>query len=87
MTDPGLYHAMLSTVSLYMHGHLGIEARQDILYHRGETMKIIHERLADVDKVDKGLLMSTIVTILSFEVLPSLQITWPIANNPTEPLR
>jgi hypothetical protein len=61
---------MLSTVSLYMHGHLGIEARQDILYHRGETMKIIHERLANIDNVDKGLLMSTIVTILSFEVQP-----------------
>lgn len=59
---------MLSTVSLYMHGHLGIEARQDILYHRGETMKIIHERLANIDNVDRGLLMSTIVTILSFEV-------------------
>ncbi|TID15076.1 hypothetical protein E6O75_ATG08329 [Venturia nashicola] len=48
MRDAGLYHAMLSTVSLYMHGHLGIEARQDILFH--ETMKIIHERLANIDK-------------------------------------
>ncbi|KAE9966372.1 hypothetical protein EG328_008987 [Venturia inaequalis] len=69
MRDAGLYHAMLSTVSLYMHGHLGIEARQDILFHRGETMKIIHERLANIDNVDRGLLMSTIVTILSFENL------------------
>lgn len=72
MRDAGLYHAMLSTVSLYMHGHLGIEARQDILFHRGETMKIIHERLANIDNVDRGLLMSTIVTILSFEVAFSL---------------
>lgn len=72
MRDAGLYHAMLSTVSLYMHGHLGIEARRDILFHRGETMKIIHERLANIDNVDKGLLMSTIVTILSFEVHPTL---------------
>jgi len=69
MHDPGLYHAMLSTVSLYMHGHCGIEAKQEILYHRGETMRIIHERLANLEGVDVGLLMSVIVTILSFENL------------------
>jgi hypothetical protein len=49
-------------------GHCGIEAKQDILYHRGEAMRIIHERLANLEGVNKGLLISVIVTILSFEV-------------------
>jgi hypothetical protein len=68
---------MLSTVSLYMHSHLGIEARQDILYHRGKTMKIIHDRLANIENVDKGSLMSTIVTILSFEVSTKYRTSGP----------
>jgi hypothetical protein len=51
-------------------------------------MKIIHERLADIDNVDKGLLMSTIVTILSFEVrLLSASRTTNVLTLSTELMR
>ncbi|KAF2423725.1 hypothetical protein EJ08DRAFT_440158 [Tothia fuscella] len=70
MRDPGLFNGMLSTVALYMHSHVGISVvREDILFHRGETMKIINTRLASMTGVDASNLIGVIATILSFENL------------------
>jgi hypothetical protein len=69
MTDPGLFNSILSTVALYMHSHVGIPVvKEDILYHRGETMKIINQRLNNMAGVDASILVGVIATILSFEV-------------------
>jgi hypothetical protein len=70
MTDPGLWNSILSTVALYMHSHVGIPVvKEDILYHRGETMKIINQRLSNMEGVNAAVLIGVIATILSFEVV------------------
>jgi hypothetical protein len=73
MRDPGLFNGILSTVALYMHSHIGIPVvKEDILYHRGETMKIINQRLHNMAGVDASVLIGVIATILSFEVSSTL---------------
>jgi hypothetical protein len=70
MRDPGLFNSILSTVALYMHSHVGITVvKEDILYHRGETMNIINQRLNNMAGVDPAILIGVIATILSFEVI------------------
>jgi hypothetical protein len=73
MRDPGLFNSILSTVALYMHSHVGITVvKEDILFHRGETMKIINQRLNNMEGVDASILIGVIATILSFEVIYSM---------------
>lgn len=75
MIDPGLFHGILSTVALYMHSHIGIPiVKEDILFHRGQTMGIINKRLNDIKGIDASLLIGAIATILSFEVRKSLNL-------------
>lgn len=70
MTDAGFFHGMLAIVALYMHGHCGIPVKEDILYHRGETMQVIHRGLTNPKAANLPMLVSTMVTITSFEVIP-----------------
>jgi hypothetical protein len=70
MLDPGLFHGTLSIVALYMHNHIGITiVKEDLFFHRGEAMKIISKQLHNINRVDISMLIGTIATMLSFEVL------------------
>lgn len=69
LEDPGLFHGILSIVALYMYSHVGITmVKEDLFFHRGEAMRIINDRLNNINGSDTSFLIASIATMLSFEV-------------------
>jgi len=89
MSDSALAHATLSMVAQQEETLYGREYSQDSLYHKGEVMKLINNRLRDKDHVvcNANVIAVALLVVTSLMGIPDIwgsrtKSTLPLPSNP-----